>query len=202
MMDGRPLYPHGHHPVRLHYAPDNAHDASPLPRIDNAVRYYYIDFGISHRFKEGSRPMLLGRKGRNQRVPELSSTAPYDAFKVDVYALGDVYAKELVEVCIHNDRSRGLIAHPPTCVQKFYGLDKLQPLVDAMKRPEPSERLSAKDALATFQDIRTKELSGLSGYLRWRLRPRDESLPETVVYGAHHLYKTVASAFGSNRPTV
>ncbi|KAI0794650.1 kinase-like domain-containing protein [Fomes fomentarius] len=182
MMDGRPLYPQGHHPVRLEYTSDNVYDATPLPRIDNPVRYFYIDFGISHRFKEESKPMLLGRKGRNQQVPELSSTVPYDAYKVDVYALGDVYAKELVG--------------------KYYGLDKLQPLVDAMKRPNPSERVSAKDALAKFRDIRAKDLSGISGYLRWRLRPRDESIPETVVYSAHHLYKTVASAFGSNRPAM
>ncbi len=100
MMDGRPLYPQGHHPVRLEYTSDNIYDATPLPRIDNPVRYFYIDFGISHRFKEGSKPMLLGRKGRNQQVPELSSTVPYDAYKVDVYALGDVYAKELVGVRI------------------------------------------------------------------------------------------------------
>ncbi|KAI0730509.1 hypothetical protein C8Q76DRAFT_714998 [Earliella scabrosa] len=41
--------------------------------------------------------MLLGRKGRNQQVLELSSTVPYDAFKVDVYGLRDMYAGELVE---------------------------------------------------------------------------------------------------------
>ncbi|KAI0794636.1 hypothetical protein C8Q74DRAFT_1366062 [Fomes fomentarius] len=132
-----------HHPVRLHYAPNNAHNASSLLRIDNPVRYYYIDFGISYRFKEGSKPMLLGRKGRNQQVPELSATVPYDAFEVDVYALGDVFAKEFVEV------------------DKYYGLEKLQPLVDAMKRPNPPERVSAKDALTQFQDIRAK---GFSGY--------------------------------------
>ncbi|KAI0794646.1 hypothetical protein C8Q74DRAFT_1215883 [Fomes fomentarius] len=182
MMDGSPLYAQGHHPVRLHYTPDNVFDASPLPRIDHPVRYFYIDFGISHRFAETSKPMLLGRKGRNQQVPELSATVPYDAFKVDVYALGDVFAKEFVD--------------------KFYGLDKLRPLVDAMKQSNPSERVSAKDALAKFRDIRVKDLSGISGYLRWRLRPRDESLPETFVYGAHHLYKAVASAFTSNRLAV
>ncbi len=109
-MDGQPLYPQGHHPVRLHYAPDNVHHATPLARIDNPVRYFYIDFGISHRFAAGSKPMLLGRKGRNQQVPELSSTVPYDAFKVDVYGLGDVYAKEFVDVRVFHPLSHRLSA--------------------------------------------------------------------------------------------
>ena len=98
MMDGRPLYPQGHHPVQLDYSVDNVYELHPLARIDNPVRYYFIDFGISHRFPEGSSPMLLGRRGRNQDVPELSSTNPYDAFKVDVYALGDVFSKEFMQV--------------------------------------------------------------------------------------------------------
>ncbi len=142
--------------------------------------------------------MLLGRKGRNQQIPELSSTVPYDAFKVDVYALGDVYVKEFVEVCmLGSPPRRSLLTPPVPSSQKFSGFDKLQPLVDVMKRTDPSERVSAQDALVKFRDIRAKDFNG---YLRWRLRPRDESIPETVVYSAHHLYKTVASAFGSNRP--
>ena len=98
MMDARPLYPNGHHPIRLKYTPDNVYRATPLYRMDHPVRYYFIDFGISHRFQEGSPRTLLGRRGRNQQVPELSATVPYDAFKVDVYALGDVYYKEFLLV--------------------------------------------------------------------------------------------------------
>ncbi len=86
--------------------------------------------------------------------------------------------------------------------QKYYGLEELQPLVDAMKRPDPSERVSAKDALTQFQDIRAK---GFSGYLslRWRLCARDESLPERFVYnvaaGERELYHLITSVFRTNR---
>lgn len=100
MMDARPLYPQDHHPVQLRYCPDNVHDAIPLSRMDHPVRYFFIDFGISHGFEAHTPPMLLGRKGRNQQVPELSNTIPYDAFKVDVYALGDVFSKEFTEVSL------------------------------------------------------------------------------------------------------
>lgn len=98
MMDGRPLYPQGHHPVQLDYSPDNVYELTPLARIDHPVRYFFIDFGISHRFDDGAPTILVGRRGRNQDVPELSATIPYDAFKVDVYALGDVYHKEFMQV--------------------------------------------------------------------------------------------------------
>ncbi len=55
--------------------------------------------------------MLIGRKGRNQQVPELSSTVLYDAFKVDVYALGDVFAKEFVDVRMLRPPVHWLAAH-------------------------------------------------------------------------------------------
>ncbi|CCM01514.1 uncharacterized protein FIBRA_03570 [Fibroporia radiculosa] len=98
MMDGRPLYPHGHHPVRRSHAMDTVHELSPLARIDHPVRYYFIDFGISTRFEEGESPYVLGRKGRDKELPELSSDVPYDAFKVDLFILGNLYKKEFVDV--------------------------------------------------------------------------------------------------------
>ncbi|KAI0737368.1 kinase-like domain-containing protein [Daedaleopsis nitida] len=161
MMDGRSLYLHGHHPVRLHYAPDNVYDASPLARIDHPVRYFYIDFGISRHFAEGSQPMAVGREGRNLTIPELSSTVPYNAYKIDVFALGDVYSKEFME--------------------KYYDLDDLVPLLEAMRRPDPSQRVSAEEAFSMFQEIRS-HYNDIS--LRWRLRARSESAPERMVYDA------------------
>ncbi len=85
--------------------------------------------------------------------------------------------------------------------QKYHGLEELQPLVDAMKRPDPSERVSAKDALAQFHDIRAK---GFSGYLslRWRLCARDESLQRlvyNVAAGEHELHHLLTSVFRTNR---
>ena len=79
----------------------------------------------------------------------------------------------------------------------YYGLDFLQPLVNAMREPDSERRLDAKDAVTMLEIIRTK-LTSTS--LRWRLRPRTESTSERVVYdtvavareGLYHLKRLVA----------
>ena len=87
---------------------DAIHELRPLSRTSCPVRYYFIDFGLSRMFKEGESPLVLGRTGRDKEIPELSSEVPYDAFRADVFALGNLYYKELVSV---SDRSR----HVPEC---------------------------------------------------------------------------------------
>lgn len=96
-MDGIPLYPRGHHPVRLWLAPDGKKDVHPLSRTDHPVRYYFIDFGISSRFKYGESPFVLGTQGRD-KAPELSKRVSYNAFRVDVWMLGRVYEEDFLEV--------------------------------------------------------------------------------------------------------
>lgn len=98
MMDGRALYPEGHHPVRRDYSMDAIHELRPLSRTSCSVRYYFIDFGLSRKFEEGESTLVLGRTGRDKEIPELSSEVPYDAFRADVFALGNLYYKELVSV--------------------------------------------------------------------------------------------------------
>ena len=87
---------------------DAIHELRPLSRTSSPVRYYFIDFGLSRMFKERESPLVLGRTGRDKEIPELSSEVPYDAFRADVFALGNLYYKELVSV---SDRSR----HVPEC---------------------------------------------------------------------------------------
>lgn len=90
MMDAKPLYPDGHHPVRLEASPDALYDVIPLPRTGRSIRYYYIDFGLSVKFPEGAPSLVVGDVGRDADVPELSPDVPYDAFPVDIYALGNM----------------------------------------------------------------------------------------------------------------
>ncbi|CAL1711872.1 unnamed protein product [Somion occarium] len=159
MMDGRPLFPQGHHPVRLDYTADGVFDAPCLSRQDHPVRYYFIDFGISSRFKRGEIPLVIGTKGRDKEPPEMSDTHPYNPFPLDIFVLGNVYLKEFV--------------------QKYHGLEFLGTLITAMVQPQPERRPTAMSALQIFQDIR----SGVpDSTLRWRLRPREESTPARVVY--------------------
>ncbi len=98
MMDARPLYPEGHHPVRQDYTPDGMYRISPLSRTDRPVRYYYIDFGLSVQFSKAASPYVVGDVGRDTEVPELSDTVAYDAFKVDIFALGNLFCKEFYQV--------------------------------------------------------------------------------------------------------
>lgn len=89
-MDARELYPMGHHPIHLGFSPDVQTSVYPLPRSGRNVRCYYIDFGLSSRFLPGSSTLVIGDVGRTE-APEHSETVPYDAFKVDIYALGHLY---------------------------------------------------------------------------------------------------------------
>ena len=98
MMDATPIYPDGYHPVRIHRAPDAIHDTDPLSRIEHPVKYLYVDFGLSVRFPEGARSLVDGKVGRDTDIPEMSSEKPYDAFKADIYALGNLFDKEIAQV--------------------------------------------------------------------------------------------------------
>lgn len=98
MMDARTLYPEGHHPVRRNFTPDALYEVTPLSRADYSVRYYFIDFDLSVRFEEGEPHDVIGDVGRDNQVPELSDDVPYNAFKVDIFALGNLYYKEFCMV--------------------------------------------------------------------------------------------------------
>ena len=98
MMDALTLYPEGYHPARRFVTPDAQRRATPLSRTDHPVRYYYIDFDLSVRFKDGELHNVIGDVGRDNEVPELSNDVPYNAFKVDIFALGNLYYKEFCKV--------------------------------------------------------------------------------------------------------
>lgn len=104
-MDGTPLYPHGHHPVRTSSTVDGIYNAHPLSRIDHPVRYYFIDFGISTRFALGESTMVVGAKGREKELPELSRTVKYNALQADIFILGNLYKHNLLEVRVIYSRS-------------------------------------------------------------------------------------------------
>ncbi|KAI0669460.1 kinase-like domain-containing protein [Trametes maxima] len=158
MMDARPLYPDGHHPIRMHRAPDAIHDAIPLARVDHPVQYYYVDFGLSTHFAEGASSMVIGRVGRDMEIPELSNTVPYDAYKADVYALGNMFDKEFL--------------------QRFSNVEFLQRLIDCMKQKEPDLRPPADELVKMFQQVRALVSDN---DIRWRLVQRSEQRYEKFI---------------------
>ncbi|KAI9059871.1 hypothetical protein FKP32DRAFT_1093163 [Trametes sanguinea] len=158
MMDGRSLYPHGHHPVWRDRSPDAIEDLIPLARIDHPVKYYYVDFGLSVRFSPGESTLVVGDVGRDASVPELSSTVPYNGYKVDIYALGTFFEKELV--------------------QTYRDTEFLKPLVESMKQREPARRPTAKGLVDTFAKARQ---AMNPSHFRWRLAPRSEPAYERLL---------------------
>ncbi|KAF8163595.1 kinase-like domain-containing protein [Crassisporium funariophilum] len=160
MMDGRPLCPQGCHPIHGMFSPDYSNYAKTLARIDHPVKYYFIDFGISHHFLPGQRHVVLDCGGADQDVPELRNDL-YDPFKLDVYTLANIFMKKFY--------------------QKYLGLEFLGELVDFMRVEKPSKRPTAQMSLQAWQSIK----GGLDAtHARWRLAKPDESMSERVVLDA------------------
>jgi len=98
-------------------------------------QYYYIDYGISVHFPTTTEPKLIvGDDGRDQEVPELSETVPYDPFEVDVFIIGNLLRRYFYDV--------------------FSNVDFLVPLFTSMVKQNPSERPSAAEALEQWKSIR------------------------------------------------
>ncbi|OSC97553.1 kinase-like protein [Trametes coccinea BRFM310] len=157
MMDGRVLYPQGHHPVWRNRSPDAIHDLEPLHRIDHPVKYFYVDFGLSVRFSTGQSTLVVGDVGRDASVPELSRTVPYDAFKADIYALGTFFDKEFA--------------------QTYRYTEFLRPIINSMKQREPGLRPTANALVDAFEGIRE---TVNPADLRWRLAPKSEPVYERI----------------------
>lgn len=102
MMDAKSLFPEGHHPVRTDWSPDFKGLARHHTRIEASppVRYHFIDFGLSSRIPAGQSKLVLGVYSQDKEVPELSLTVPYDAFKLDVFILGNVLRRRIHDVSV------------------------------------------------------------------------------------------------------
>ncbi|OJT13997.1 hypothetical protein TRAPUB_9481 [Trametes pubescens] len=103
MMDASALYPLGHHPIQYDYlASDYSRRAPVLSRAvvkPNLVTYYFTDFGISTRFTpENEERLVVGVRGLDRTLPELSPNVKYDPFKADIYLLGNVFREHFVQV--------------------------------------------------------------------------------------------------------
>ena len=100
MMNADGLFPRGYHPQHLDFLPDMADQAPHVPRLvaRPSVKYYYVDFGVSSQFASEESTLVIGRDGLDREAPELSQKVPYDAFKVDVFIIGNVLRKQFLTV--------------------------------------------------------------------------------------------------------
>ena len=63
--------------------------------------YYFIDFGLSVYVKDRKCTVLvLGNEGHDRDPPELhqGNRIPYDPYKLDVYLIGNVFRRILLDV--------------------------------------------------------------------------------------------------------
>jgi hypothetical protein len=170
-MDAPDMFPQGFHPVEDVLLPDLSDAAPILPRLDVGVRYYFVDYGISSYFPAGSqRELVVARAGRDQDVPELSDTVPYDPFKVDIFTIGNVLRCELQDVCFHSPAAH-IIVSPLTTSQNYSNLGFFTPLIEHMTQQDPSGRPTAEQALQQWRTLRSR-INPLRRY--WRLRERRE----------------------------
>jgi hypothetical protein len=100
MMDARPILPDGWHFVNDDCTPNGVDAIAPLARIDHPVRYFIIDYDCSVQFSPDQSPLVKGFGGADSDPPELTKPHEYDAFKVDVFTLGNVFDKNLYQACI------------------------------------------------------------------------------------------------------
>lgn len=101
MMDPRPLYPEMFHPVDDHLNITWNGFAKHHSRTARPTKYYFIDFGLSRKYKPSDAPFLEDIiLGGDKSVPEYQGDAEAcDPFPADVYYLGNAIRKALVEVC-------------------------------------------------------------------------------------------------------
>jgi len=142
MMDGSSLYPEGFHPVYQYRHPTIIRMARAKRRLHSSpVKYYFIDFDLSTMYNEewGTDPRnWRGSDGRERDAPEMRyyslDTSSYNAYVLDVFVLGKVYERSLLE--------------------RYSNIDFLKPIVEGMTREDPTARITLEDALIILSTIR------------------------------------------------
>ena len=180
MMDADAMYPEGFHPIHVGFKRDYSGWADYIPRSTAGVKYYFVDFGISSHILEDRQRFVTGNFGRDQEPPELSATVPYDAFKLVIFIIGNLFRRDFYEVIILP------FSFPAALIvlQKFSNVDFLRPLIVRMTDMDPEQRPTADDALRQWSKLR-EEIPTLKR--EWRPRPREEHVLETVVLDATSL---------------
>ena len=171
-MDANCLFPRSFHPVYMDELPDLSDNAPVLRREKAAVKYYYVDFGISsHIPPDSDDKLVVGQLGRDQDVPELSATVPYDPFKVDIFIIGNLLCTEFDKVGGISGSGCSVRMVLIAAQQKYSNVRFLRPLIASMTAPDAQSRPTAAEALDIWQKIRK---SILALHKAWRVCPYDE----------------------------
>ncbi|TBU31673.1 kinase-like domain-containing protein [Dichomitus squalens] len=170
MMDPRPLFSQLFHFARPSETQDMRGTARYHTRTRYPVKYYFIDFGLSWRFDPAAGPPLSRPIwGGDRSVPEFHrSLGPCDPFPTDIYYIGNVVRTVLL--------------------QKYRGLDFMQPLVDEMVQTEPGKRPTIQQVVSQFELL----MGSLSTWRpRSRLATRNENWLIRSIRVIAHAFRTI-----------
>jgi len=166
------------HFTRPQYLYDDDHKRKDVrakfTRTERPPKYYIIDFGFSKQWREDEMPPAeLPRPARDTTLPELKArTQPCNPFMCDVYYIGNLLRMEFTSFGHH------LLKDNDRCGRT--GVDFLGPLIEAMTKEVPEERITMAEASTTFRKI----VEGLSAsQLRGKVRAipsEDEGGPSAV----------------------
>ncbi|TRM69611.1 kinase-like domain-containing protein [Schizophyllum amplum] len=138
MMDASELIPDGHHFAVKSRAYNGEFGFTRRDRADvPPVKYFVIDLGLATRLIAHDY-LVTGVFGQDKTVPELSWEVPYSPLMVDIYQLGHVIMKDLVDV--------------------YDGMEFLRPLAEMMTQRDPHSRPD----IAQVVEIFTHAVSSLS----------------------------------------
>ena len=94
-----PLYSELPHFVKKGKSYDFKRRISRFTRTERPVKYYYIDFGLSYKFSSEKDNLVRVAFGGDKSVPEYKDAkTPKDPYKIDVYCLGNLIKKDMIEV--------------------------------------------------------------------------------------------------------
>ncbi|KAI0056213.1 hypothetical protein BV25DRAFT_1832438 [Artomyces pyxidatus] len=152
LMDGDAMFPLGFHPVLDLFLPDAQTPTvySIVPRAIAGVRYYFVDFGLSSYIPSGQPGLVVGMDDRDQDVPELSETVPYDPFKVDIFSIGSVFRQQFQEI-FSNAEFLVPIIHAPAWKEIRRGVPALHRAWRTKARDESLVLLVILDVFSVFK---------------------------------------------------
>ncbi|KAJ6505829.1 hypothetical protein C8R47DRAFT_1174556 [Mycena vitilis] len=172
MLDPQNMYPTGFYSGDARYAhrtPNFAARAPVFTRTQRPSKYYWIDYGLA--VAAAADALVPYVRGGDKSIPETRQhVTEANPFKVDVYVMGNLIRKHLVE--------------------RYSGLQSLNPLVARMCQDRPQDRptmatatRSLDDILMQLSSLRLRSLTVRRKDLLWRfLQGFPPYIAHTVLY--------------------
>ncbi|KAM5532831.1 hypothetical protein V8D89_013472 [Ganoderma adspersum] len=169
MMDLAPLYSEIPHPVNRRRSYDFKRHVRRFTRTQRPVKYYYIDFGHSRKYApDNDMPLEEILIGGDKSVPEFQGKdEPQNPFWTDIYYLGNLIRTGFL--------------------QRAYGFEFMQSLVDDMVQRDPSKRPTIAQACSCFEELHG---SLPERSLRSRTVYRDEFAVVGLFRSLRHYFRT------------